>query len=141
MNPKAIGAAIGAVIVGLTLMIGSFVRSQILTDGKNPLPEGTLLGILIPFMGGFSLCMLGLIFLSDRKYGCSDNKEYRYQYLKFPFDDWQYFSVQAPNPEAADRLARVEFESMFNRRVTVMYEYYRAYQEEDNERGSISGSA
>lgn len=51
---------------------------------------------------------------------------FRYMYLRHPFDDAQYFSVQAANQAVADKLAIECFNNMFNNHQTVTVEFWRA---------------
>lgn len=51
---------------------------------------------------------------------------FRYKYLRNPFDTFQYFSIQAADQEAANKLAIDRFTEMFENRQTVMREFWPA---------------
>jgi len=49
-----------------------------------------------------------------------------YAYKRYPFDDCQYFSVEAENIETADIEAKKIYEEMLNSKQTVMIDFYRS---------------
>lgn len=51
---------------------------------------------------------------------------FRYEYLRYPFDDPQYFSIVATAQSVADRLAKEQFTELFKTGQTVMIEFSRA---------------
>jgi hypothetical protein len=51
---------------------------------------------------------------------------FRYKYLRHPFDDMQFFSVEAADQAAADTLAVAKYTAMFSNRQTVLREFWAA---------------
>ena len=51
---------------------------------------------------------------------------FRYKYLRYPFDNAQYFSVQAADQAVADKLAVDQYTTMFNNRQTVLRNFWPA---------------
>ncbi|MDP3645978.1 MAG: hypothetical protein Q8R25_02725 [bacterium] len=56
----------------------------------------------------------------------SQLKSFRYKYLRHPFDNWQYFSVEAEDQTNADKAAIERFTDLFNNHFTTMTTFHSA---------------
>ncbi len=53
-------------------------------------------------------------------------RSFRYKYQRHPFDEWQYFAVNALTQTDADVKAKDRFQQLFKHQQTVMTEFFRA---------------
>jgi hypothetical protein len=57
----------------------------------------------------------------------SNEQTFRYKYLRHPCDnEWQYFTITAPDQASADASAVEEFTKVFERKGTVMTYFFSA---------------